>query len=160
MSTNFPLAQNESVRTALAAVTATDDTAPPAFLRSHVLAQYRQRKRRSLSAAIAAVLMATGCTGWLLQISGPAGNDADWHARSVALEASWRETGDNDWLQSDARAESLLLRLREVDSRLAGLLGLAHTTDESALAALWKERGDVLSALIESRRQGGLAVRL
>lgn len=158
MPTDFPLAQNEPTRVALAEALA--ETAAPAFLRSRILARYRRRKRLFASASISIAVVATFAAWWLLQIANPVASAPDWHARSVALEASWRETGDNDWLGSDARAEPLLTQLRQLDSQLANLLDDTSESNAAVLASLWKARSDTLSALIESRRQGGFAVRL
>ncbi len=135
------------------------DVEPPAALRDRVLTRHRRRRRLQRSAPVL-VLAVIGVVSMLLMHSGstpPA--DTDWQQRSAQLEAAWREAGDPAWLRDDARAQALLRQLRRVDQALSQ--SYAHSGDDPMQrGALWRERSETLSALLHSRQQGGIAVRL
>ena len=156
-NTNHLWAQNEPLREWLSA---TEDAASrlPATLRSRVL---RRHARRRLAVRASPVLGVIAVIASVMFLHRPADTDlAQWQARSSTLEAAWRETGNRDWLLSDARARPLIAQLRHVDSALADALAHAGPDDSEALSRLWRQRSDTLTALIESRRQGGVAIQL
>lgn len=135
------------------------DVDPPPALRAQVLGRYRRRRR--LQTGLPMVLMAGLALGTALMLRprGPQTHeDLVWQQRSAELELMWRQTGDQVWLHEDARARELLRRLREVDQSLA--VAHADAGDEGRLEALWRQRTEVLAALVETRRQGGTAIRL
>lgn len=132
---------------------------PPQALRQKVLGRHRRRQlaRRAMPA------LALCMVGALVFIALP---DAprplvttDWQQRSAQLEAAWREAGDPAWLRDDARAQRLLRQLRQVDHALGQSYAL-NAVDPGRREQLWRERSETLSALIDSRRQGGIAVQL
>ncbi|THD14439.1 hypothetical protein B1808_04045 [Pseudofulvimonas gallinarii] len=61
-------------------------------------------------------------------------------------------------MREDARAQRLLRQLRQVDQALDQ--AYAQALDASLRDQLWRQRTEALSALILSRRQGGVAVQL
>lgn len=157
IDTKKAFAPNESLRTALDS--ASDQQRPPPELRTRVMRKHG--RRRALGRAMPLlVVFATIASIFVFFSDSRAPEFTKWQARSIALEASWRQTGDPDWLASDARAQVLLYRLRRVDSDLANMHAAADPADPEALTRLWRERTETLSALIDSRRQGGVAIRL
>lgn len=135
------------------------DVDPPVPLRAQLLRRHGQRRlwRR---AAPALALVGVASLILVAALYGPTTPDeADWQQRSAALEAAWRKSADPDWLREDVRAQDLLSRLRDVDEALAQ----SYASNDSATserAVLWRERSETLTALIDSRHQGGVAVQL
>lgn len=132
---------------------------PPAPLRERVLDRHARRRLLARTTPLVLLLAVVGALRFAAVSDRPYSPWLEWQARSAALESTWRETSDPDWLRSDARARPLLHRLREVDLALGRLHALAPS-DDAALTRLWRERSETLSLLIDSRRQGGLAIRL
>lgn len=130
---------------------------PPADLRERVLRVHATRRTAARAAPFLAVIVAT----WGLAIMTTRSDDSlrDWQSRSGEMEASWRANGDREWLLADARAQPLLYRLRCVDEAIAQFDG-SSSSDTRSLAQLWRERTETLSALVDSRRQGGVAIQL
>ncbi|MFB9067601.1 hypothetical protein [Pseudofulvimonas gallinarii] len=133
------------------------DADPPAQLRRDILRKVRRRRslRRLVPAAAVAALLMMAAVPWRLQ---PDSTHSDWQRRSAQLEAVWRESDDPQWLREDARAQRLLRQLRQVDQALDQ--AYAQALDASLRDQLWRQRTEALSALILSRRQGGVAVQL
>lgn len=132
---------------------------PPPSLRGRLLGRHRRRRLlRRTAPALALVL--TGALAFVAGHDDPAlPLAADWQQQSAELEASWRAAGDPAWLRDDARAQLLLRRLRQVDHAL-GLSYALDNADTEQRNQLWRERSITLSALIQSRQQGGVAVVL
>lgn len=133
---------------------------PPAPLRARVLDRHARRRlaRRAAPGLVAVLALALGAA----LLHGPTGRDdgASWQARSRALEDAWRASGDAAWLRDDARARPLLYRLQRVDASIARTLADTRPAEPDQLDRLWRERSEVLAALVESRQQGGVAVVL
>lgn len=131
----------------------------PGNLRDRVLARHRRRRRLRRAAPVAALALVGAVAALFLHGGSVPESDMDWQLRSAQLEAAWREAGDPVWLRDDARAQVLLRRLRQVDHALGQ--SYAHSGEDPAQReVLWRERSETLSALIHSRQQGGVAVRL
>lgn len=130
---------------------------PPAHLRERVLRTYAIRRTGKRAAPFILIAFAA------LLVSQPGSSPDDavrqWQARSSQVEATWRADGDREWLLSDARAQPLLYRLRRVDEAIARF-DADTSPDARPLARLWRERTETLTALVDSRRQGGVAVQL
>jgi len=136
---------------------AVESTAPPTGLRDRVLRAHATRRTVKRAAPFMAIMVVFFS---LALVNAPTGRSVqDWQSRSVDLEASWRADGDRQWLVADARAQPLLYRLRQVDAQIERL-GAVPSSNTDSLARLWRERTETLSALIDSRRQGGLAIQL
>lgn len=153
-NTNPLWARSESLRELLSPVDAASP--PPASLRSRVLRRYTRRRVAPYTTAVIAVVAVVASLVLLRREA----DIAQWQATSSALEVAWRETGNRDWLLSDARARPLMEQLRRVDSALAHTLASDAPSDSETLSRLWRERSEALTALIESRRQGGVAIQL
>ncbi len=137
------------------------DVEPPAKLRGRLLRRYRFRRSLAPTSAAAAAVVLVFVSFWF-GTSVPTIEDdelARWQARSMRLEADWRQTGDRLWLTQDARAQTLLARLQLLDRDLARLHALG-TADRDTLSQLWRTRSDILAALVDSSRQGGTAMRI
>lgn len=130
---------------------------PPPGLRKRILRRHRLRRAQPVvySLGLAVVL-----TFVLFSMQPPAEDPvAHWQARSKALEADWRQIGDRSWLLQDARARALLSDLELVDRDLARAID-QQSKDRERLSLLWQTRADLLSSLIDSNRQGGIARRI
>lgn len=133
---------------------------PPPDLRARILR--RHSARRAVARGLPALMLVAVIAGaWLVAApaSRPPPAGSGWQARSAALEAAWRAQADPAWLREDARAHALVESLRALDQELARLYAHAGT-DPGRLDPLWRERSETLAALIDSRRQGGVAVQL
>jgi hypothetical protein len=133
---------------------------PPPALRARVLRRHGARRvARAVVPTLA--LAAVVAVGWLVATPTPSGLPAQgsWQARSAALEAAWRSQADPAWLREDARAHALVEHLRALDQEL-GRLYAQEGADPRRLDPLWRQRSQTLTALIDSRRQGGVAVQL
>lgn len=132
---------------------------PPPELRALVLR--RHRLRRAVRPVVGAAALLVCVISIWLGLGAPVVRDelAHWQARSMQLEADWQQHRDPSWLSRDARAQSLLESLQQVDRDLARLHSLDEV-DRQALSTLWRTRSDILSALVDSRRQGGTAMRI
>jgi hypothetical protein len=138
-------------------VSTLDSCELPPSLRNRVLRAHARRRTARRAAPFVAVF-ALMC-GVLAIESGDGDALQAWQSRSVALEAEWQVDADRDWLLADARAQPLLYRLRQLDSAIARHEP-ADAPDSDSLAQLWRQRSETLSALIDSRRQGGVAIQL
>lgn len=131
---------------------------PPETLRDRVLRAHGRRRavRRGMPvlALVATVVL-------LMPMRTVQDLDAvtDWQARSQSLEAAWRASADVAWLRSDARARPLVQRLERIDASLARA-HRQHAGEAARLDGLWRERTEVLAALVETRTRGGTAVLL
>ncbi len=130
---------------------------PPAGLRERVLRAHAIRRTGRRVMPFLAIMAVV--SGWAMMNAPTDRTVRDWQSQSIAMEASWRADADRDWLIADARARPLLYRLRQVDAEI-GRLTAASSSDTDSLARLWRERTETLSALIDSRRQGGVAIQL
>lgn len=133
---------------------------PPPDLRARILR--RHGTRRLARAAVPVVALTAVIAGaWLATTpaSRPLPATSQWQARSAALESAWRQHADPAWLREDARARALVDTLRGLDLELARAYA-DDDADPARLDPLWRERSQTLAALIDSRRQGGVAVQL
>ncbi len=131
---------------------------PPPSLRDLLLRRHRRRLAFHRSLPVLGMLLALATVSFLLPERGNPAIDTDWQQRSAELESAWREREDRTWLREDARAQYLLRQLRRVDHALD--LAYVESSDAGHRNRLWRERSEALSALILSRQQGGVAVRL
>jgi hypothetical protein len=130
---------------------------PPAPLRARVLRAHARRRHLRRGAPVLAMVMAAVLA--LPLLTGEREHAAvDWQARSRLLEDTWRRDADTAWLRSDARARPLLSRLERIDASIAG--AHAGRREPGHLEGLWRERSEVLAALVKTREQGGTAVLL
>lgn len=134
------------------------DVEPPAELRKRLLRRYGVRRALRPAAAMVAVVVSVAAAFSMLP-QGTPDEIAHWQARSMELEADWRRTGDRRWLQQDARAQTLVSTLQQLDRQLAQLHA-QDSADREAMADLWRARAGVMAALVDSSRQGGVAVRI
>lgn len=150
--------QLHSAEPGASALAALCRVAPPPALRAHLLR--RHGRRRALVRALPLVAVAALAFA-LYPGVGPAPDTGpiDWQARSMMLEADWRQHGDATWLLADARAQPLLQQLRFVDEELQRTY-LRDTDDAAHRTRLWRQRSETLAQLIDSRRQGGMAVAM
>jgi hypothetical protein len=135
------------------------DVEPPAELRERLLRRYGVRRALRPAAAALAVVVAVAAAWAILPLGTASDEVARWQARSMELEADWRRTADRQWLRQDARAQTLLGTLQQLDRQLAHLHA-QESADREAMAQLWRARVDVMAALVDSSRQGGVAVRI
>jgi hypothetical protein len=133
---------------------------PPPALRDRILRRHGSR-RAALAVLPALALTAAVAGAWLAATpaSRPLPASSPWQARSAELEATWRQQADPAWLREDARARALVETLRTLDLELTRAYA-EDATDPARLDPLWRERSQTLAALIDSRRQGGVAVQL
>jgi hypothetical protein len=152
----LPLPINASLREQLHAHL---DVHPPGPLREQLLRRHRQQRLRRRAAPVLALTIVTS----LILIVAPYGpttvDETEWQRRSAALEAAWRENSDPAWLLEDARAQDLMSHLRDVDDALARSYA-SNGNAASERAMLWRERSETLTALIDTRHRGGIAVQL
>lgn len=133
---------------------------PPPALRARILR--RHGIRRVAGAVVPALALTVAVAGaWLAATPGsqplPAGSQ--WQVRSAELEAAWRQQADPAWLREDARASALVETLRALDLELSRAYA-DDAGDPARLDPLWRQRSQTLAALIDSRRQGGVAIQL
>jgi hypothetical protein len=133
---------------------------PPPHLRARIL---RRHGARRLAAAVVPAVALAAVVGVAWLVAAPAAPQMQamtaWQARSVALEATWHGQADPTWLREDARAHALIEELRALDQQLSQLYA-QDGADPRVLDPLWRQRSQTLTALIDSRRQGGVAVQL
>lgn len=117
----------------------------PRIAAAHLL---RQRRRRALRvggfalAAVAVLTLAVAGPGWFAR-STPA---VDWQARAQALEVQL------DALASRSDDNSIVdAELARIDASLQAAYDRRAPADE--LIPLWKQRSDLLSALLTARQQ-------
>jgi hypothetical protein len=128
----------------------------PRIAQAHLVRRQRRRRRRVAAAGFTAlallvvVLMAT-------RVPGP--GTTDWQARAQALEiqlhssATFTGGAENNPLVLDTESE-----LGQVDGALQAAYD--HDAGKSELVPLWKQRSELLSALLAARRQSLTVTRI
>ncbi|MDR3387809.1 MAG: hypothetical protein P4L92_12225 [Rudaea sp.] len=127
----------------------------PRIAQAHQVRRQRRRRRRIAGAGFAVL---AGLTVVLFAVRLQGSGATDWQARAQALEiqlhaGATSANGGSNPLALDAEAE-----LVRVDGALQAAYD--HGAKKNELVPLWKQRSELLSALLAARRQSLAVTRI
>jgi hypothetical protein len=122
---------------------------------AHQSRRQRRRRRRFAGAGIAVIV---GLVVFVAASRLPETASTDWQARAQALEVQLHARA----LSADGRDSPLALDTESELARVDGALQAAydHGAAKGELVPLWKQRSELLSALLAARRQSLSVTRI
>jgi hypothetical protein len=137
------------------------EPAPDLWLRieqAHLSRRQSRRRRRFAGAGIAGIAVIAGLAVFITASRLPATAGTDWQARAQALEMQLHARA----LSADGSDSPLALDTESELARVDGALQAAydHGAAKGELVPLWKQRSELLSALLAARRQSLSVTRI